>query len=108
MAIQAAAPSLSDIWLAELRIREVRALANFILRVTFLDGATYDIDFSRVVGTGGTTDALTNPAVFAEAGIGEGGFSVHWPGGFDNGSDTLRWDGELARLGLTRQDCASE
>ena len=104
MAIQTQAPTISDIWQLDLHIVAVVALPGYILRITFGDGQTYDVDKSDLVGRGGLTSELVDPAVFAAVRIGEDGDWLEWPNGFDIGSDTLRWDGELARRGLTRAD----
>lgn len=95
---------MSDIRQANRTVAAVEGLASFILRVTYGDGEVFDIDFSGIVGTGGLTNALADPAFFAQAAIGPFADSVEWPNGYDNGADTLRWDGELARRGLTRAE----
>ncbi|MCC7476854.1 DUF2442 domain-containing protein [bacterium] len=98
------APTITDIWRMERKLIAVEGLAGFILRATYADGETYDIDFSGIVGTGGLTNALSDPDFFSQVKVGPFGDSAEWPNGYDNGSDTLRWDGELARRGLTRAD----
>lgn len=95
---------MSDIWRMNRTVVAVQGLAGFILRVSYADGEVYDIDFGGVVGQGGLTNALADPAFFAQVAIGPFADSVEWPNGYDNGADTLRWDGELARRGLTRAD----
>jgi hypothetical protein len=104
MSVQTKLPTISDAWKMSHVLAAVEGLPGFVLRVTFDDGEVYDIPFSKIVGTGGLTDELSNIEYFKQVRLGEDGHCIEWPNGYDNCWDTLRWDGELARRGLTRAD----
>jgi hypothetical protein len=49
-----------------------------ILRLTFDDGFSGEVDFSETIAEGGVMAPLRDPAVFARAKIGDGGRSLGW------------------------------
>jgi hypothetical protein len=98
------APTMADIWEGNIELTKVEALSGHCLRLTYADGESYQVDLSDFVGTGNLSDALSDPAYFAQVRVGDHGDWIEWPNGLDIGSDTLRWDGELARRGLSRAD----
>src|SRR5688500_1693486 len=108
MAVSRSTPSLTDIWKGEIRLRSVRALPGFRLSLEYKDGETYEVDLSEFVGTGGFTDPLADPEFFAKVKVADYETAIEWPNEVDIGSDTLRWDGELARRGLTREDVGED
>lgn len=104
MSVQTRIPTLHDIWQQDRRIVSVEALPQYVLRLVYRDGAAYEVDLSAFVGSGGLSDALSEPTVFAAVAVSENGTAVEWPNGVDIGSDTLRLDAELQLRGLTRAD----
>lgn len=77
--------------MALLRIREVKALEDFKLRLTVTDGSVIERDVSRLL-VGPVFDPIRkDPAVFAKARV-EGG-TVVWPNGADLCPDMLIWGG---------------
>lgn len=104
MSTRVSAPTLHDIWAMNLQLTAVQARPSYLLKLTYGDGAEYELDLSALVGTGGQSDQLVDEAYFAQVRLGDNGDWIEWPNGFDIGADTLRWDGELARRGLTRSD----
>jgi hypothetical protein len=71
------------------RVVHVEPLADFQLRVTFLDGLTGIVDLSRLVRSpgAGVFAALADPARFAEVGLACG--AVTWPGEVDLAPDSM-------------------
>jgi len=71
------------------RVTHVEALADFRLRVTFLDGLTGIVDLSRLVHSpdAGVFAALADPVRFAEVGLAYG--AVTWPGEVDLAPDAM-------------------
>lgn len=104
MAVLLQAPTIAEVLRMDNRIVRAEALADYRLRLTYADGATYELDFSAEVARGGWFGELADPAMFAAVEVGERGRSIVWPNGYDNCADALRWDGELARRGLARAD----
>ncbi len=77
--------------MALLRIREVKALEGFKLRLTLTDGSVIERDVSRLL-IGPVFEAIRkDPAVFAKVRV-EGG-TVVWPNGADLCPDVLIWGG---------------
>jgi hypothetical protein len=71
------------------RVAQVEALADFRLRVTFLDGLTGIVDLSRRVQApdAGVFAPLADPTHFAEARLEYG--AVTWPGEVDLAPDAM-------------------
>jgi hypothetical protein len=71
------------------RVVHVEALADFRLRVTFLDGLTGIVDLSRLVRSpdAGVFAALADPARFAEVDLAYG--AVTWPSEVDLAPDAM-------------------
>jgi hypothetical protein len=71
------------------RVVQVEALADFRLRVTFLDGLTGIVDLSRLVHSpdAGVFAALADATLFAEVGLTYG--AVTWPGEVDLAPDAM-------------------
>jgi hypothetical protein len=77
--------------MALLRIREVKALEGFKLRLTLTDGSVIERDVSRLLVGPVFEPIRKDPAVFAKARV-EGG-TVVWPNGADLCPDVLIWGG---------------
>jgi hypothetical protein len=71
------------------RVVQVEALADFRLRVAFVDGLTGIVDLSRLVHSpdAGVFAPLADPARFAEVTIGYG--AVTWLGEVDLAPDAM-------------------
>lgn len=91
------------------RIVLVRANSeDYSVELTYADGESYVLDFSRKVQTNEWTRQMADPETFAAVKIGDLGYCIEWPTGYDCCADALRWDGELARRGLTRADVGEQ
>jgi hypothetical protein len=77
--------------MALLRIREVKALDGFKLRLTLTDGSIIERDVTRLLIGPVFVLIRKDPAAFAAARI-EGG-TVVWPNGADLCPDVLIWSG---------------
>ncbi len=71
------------------RVASVEALANFRLKVRFLDGTEGTVDMSRLVRSdlAGVFAALADPVRFAQAFVDHG--AVTWPGEIDLAPDAM-------------------
>ena len=85
--IQDSAPVV--IPLAPWRVVEVRAFPGYRLAVKFMDGATGEVDMSRLVmsDSAGVFAQLRDPALFAQAYVEYG--AVIWPGEIDLAPDAM-------------------
>ncbi len=104
MSIQTQVPSIDQILQMDNAITRVEALPGYRIRLTYIDGETYELDYSEKLDKSDFIGQLRDPAVFNAVKLGEQGRWIEWPNGYDNCADALRWDGELARRGLTRAD----
>lgn len=77
--------------MALLRIRTVKALEGFKLRLTLTDGSVVERDVSRLLVGPVFEPIRKDPAVFAKVRV-EGG-TVVWPNGADLCPDVLIWGG---------------
>jgi len=77
--------------MALLRIREVKALEGFKLRLSLSDGSVIERDVSRLLAGPVFEPIRKDPAVFAKVRA-EGG-TVVWPNGADLCPDVLIWGG---------------
>ena len=83
--------------MALLRVREVKALDGFKLRLTLTDGSEIERDVSRLL-VGPIFDPVRkDPSFFARVRV-EGG-TVVWPNGADLCPDVLIWGGAPPREG---------
>ena len=71
------------------RAAEARPIADFVLRVRFLDGTEGVVDMIRLVHseTAGVFRALADPAVFRQVRVECG--AVTWPGDLDLAPDAM-------------------
>ena len=74
-----------------LRIREVRVLEGFKLKLTLTDGSAIERDVSRLLVGPVFEPIRKDPEFFAKARV-EGG-TVVWPNGADLCPDVLIWGG---------------
>ena len=97
-------PSLEEVLNLDNTLTRVEALPEFIIRLTYKDGEVYELSFKALLARGGVMIPLRDPQLFAQVRIAEDGEAIEFPGEVDFCADALRWDGELARRGLTRAD----
>jgi hypothetical protein len=77
--------------MALLRIREVKVLKGFKLRLTLTDSSVIERDVSRLLVGPVFESIRKDPALFAKVRV-EGG-TVVWPNGADLCPDVLIWGG---------------
>jgi hypothetical protein len=70
-------------------VTQVSTAPGHVLRLTFADGGTHDVDLAPLVRRGGVFAALRDEVHFAEVRIAERGRSVEWPGDVDLCADAL-------------------
>jgi hypothetical protein len=78
------------------RFKAVKALANYRLCMTFIDGSVMTMDFAPLFAKSRGLAPLRDPAQFAKACIGEDcGWTVEWPElDIQIGADTLWLDAQ--------------
>jgi hypothetical protein len=96
-------PKIEDILALETVLESAEPRADFVLRLRYSDGQVFDVDFKPYIAKGGVMSGITESS-FAAVRVVHEGWAIEFPQGIDFDSDTLRWDGELARRGLTRTD----
>ena len=72
-----------------IRIAGVKLVRDYLLAVSFMSRKTFKVDLRDFVHRLKGLRPLRDPAVFARAEVGEGGFSIVWPGDLDVGADRL-------------------
>jgi hypothetical protein len=81
-----------------IRIASVKYERDYSLRIRWVNGKTMSVDLQGPVSRLKGLRPLRDKAVFAQAGNGEGGHSVVWPGEVDMGADRL-WEMSLEQNG---------
>ena len=80
------------------KISKIEVPRHPVLRLTYDDGFSGEVDFSDTIARGGLMTPLKDPALFAKAKIGEGGRSLGWVGAegddIDFCADALRFKAE--------------
>lgn len=71
------------------RITGVKPARDYVVAISFMKGKTFKVDLRDFVQRLKGLRPLRDPAVFARAEVGEGGFSIVWPGDLDVGADRL-------------------
>lgn len=71
------------------RIAGVKPVRDYTLNVVFVNGRTFPMDLRDFVHRLKGLRPLRDPAMFARVDVGEGGFSLAWPGDLDVGADRL-------------------
>jgi hypothetical protein len=71
------------------RLMQVSTAPGHVLRLTFADGETHDVDLAPLVRRGGVFAGLRDETRFAEARVSERGRAVEWPGDVDLCADAL-------------------
>ncbi len=106
------------------RLKKVEALANYILRLTFVDNSVYSVSLKELFTESPGLTPLKNPTVFSKATLVPGeGWAVEWPDpDIQIGADTLWLDAQAqnasdentrifarwrARHGLSLKDAAA-
>jgi hypothetical protein len=72
-----------------IRVAGVEPGHDYTLSVAFLNGRTFTVDLRELVHRLKGLRPLRDRAVFARADVGEGGFSLAWPGDLDIGADRI-------------------
>lgn len=73
------------------QLTAVAPLPEFRLRLTYADGAEFEVDLADWIGTTRALDRLRDAGLFARAKVGFGGRSVEWvEDELDLGADNLR------------------
>jgi hypothetical protein len=70
-------------------VTQVSTAPGHVLRLTFADGETHEVDLTPLVRQGGVFAPLRDEARFAEARVAERGRAVEWPGDVDLCADAL-------------------
>ena len=106
------------------RLKKVEALANHILRLTFVDDSVYNVSLEELFTESPGLAPLKNPTAFSKATlVTDEGWAVEWPGlDIQIGADTLWLDAQAqnapdentrifarwsARHGLSLKDSAA-
>jgi len=87
-----------------IRIAGVKPVREHVLKVTFMNGKAFTVDLRDFVRSLKGLRSLRDPSKFARADLGEGGFSLVWPGDLDVGADRIY---EIALEQNGRTDAAS-
>jgi hypothetical protein len=87
--------------LDNVRIHVVKPLAGAKLEINFANGAVGVVDLTHLIARGNLYRQLGDPAYFTQVQIGDSGFCLAWPGGFEIGADSLWMDVE-AVVGTVR------
>lgn len=73
------------------KLAAVMPLEGYCLRLTYADDCSFDVDLTEWIQTTKAMAALKDAALFAQARVGPGGWSVEWvEDELDLGSDNLR------------------
>lgn len=86
------------------RITGVKPVRDYVVAISFMKGKTFKVDLRDFVQRLKGLRPLRDPEVFARADVGEGGFSIVWPGDLDVGADRLY---EMALQQNGRADAAA-
>lgn len=70
-------------------VTHVSTAPGHVLRLTFADGGTHEVDLAPLVGRGGVFAPLRDESRFADVRVAERGRAVEWPGGVDLCADAL-------------------
>jgi hypothetical protein len=73
------------------RISSLKYVGDYKLRIRWLNGKTMPVDLQEPIFRVKEMSPLRIKEVFAEAGKGDGGHSIVWPGEVDMGADRL-WE----------------
>ena len=85
-----------------LRITHVMAVRTGLLRITWDDGVTRDVDVSDLMRGHVLLDMLNIPEVFADVSVVEWGGGVEWRNGADFSAQTLRLRADEQTNSLTK------
>jgi hypothetical protein len=83
-----------------IRIASVKYASDYTLRMRWVNGKTMPVDLLEPIFRLKSMSSLRNKEIFAEAGKGEGGHSIVWPGEIDMGAGRL-WEMTLEQSGRT-------
>ncbi len=73
-------------------IRQAIQLSGFSIKITWEDGEVSVLSLHETVAKGGVFASLSDPKIFAQLKIGEGGRWLEWPGEVDMCADALWYD----------------
>jgi hypothetical protein len=83
-----------------IRVLSVKHPGAYALHMRWSNGKEFTVDLHELVFRLKGLRSLRDANVFARAGVGEGGYSIEWPGDRDVGSDRL-WEIALEQNGRT-------
>ena len=70
-------------------IREGKPLTNFSVEITWAEGEVSIVSLHETVAKGGVFAALSDPKIFGQLKIGDGGRWLEWPNEVDICADAL-------------------
>jgi hypothetical protein len=70
-------------------VTDVEVLGHYLLRLTFSDGLTGDVDLSHIRDWGGVFASLRDPDAFAQVRVDPEIGTITWPGGADLAPEVL-------------------
>jgi len=70
-------------------ITSVTVENNYKLRLIYSNGDIVVVDFTPIIRQGGVFAPLSNPDIFSQVKLGEGGRYIEWPSGVDFCADAL-------------------
>ncbi|MEM7644335.1 MAG: DUF2442 domain-containing protein [Pseudomonadota bacterium] len=82
-------------------MRAASVFSDGVLRVTWSDGVTRDVDFSHLDAERASWRLTLVPEVFRDFEIEEGGHGIRWINGFDQCADALRILADQQYYGMT-------
>jgi hypothetical protein len=87
-------------------IREAKPLLDFSVEITWEDGEISVLSLHETVTKGGVFASLSDPKIFGQLKIGEGGRWLEWPGEVDICADALWYqahpEAKIEELELTQ------
>jgi Protein of unknown function (DUF2442) len=88
-------------------IREAKPLSGFSVEITWEEGEVSVLSLHDIVTKGGVFAPLSDPKIFAQLKIGEGGRWLEWPGEVDICADALWYQAhpaaKIEELELTKE-----
>jgi hypothetical protein len=84
------------------KVKSVRHLGDYRVRLVFRDGRAFDLDLRPICEGGPVFEPLRDIAFFARVSVADWGV-IHWPNDADIDSDVLRYWCQLGRV-ATREE----
>ncbi len=70
-------------------ITSITPESNYKLRLIYSNGSEIIVDFQPIINQGGVLAPLSDPELFSQVKLGEGGRYIEWDGGINFCADTL-------------------